>query len=218
MSVYFFILAWFIMGWHDCKGTFGVLLSFQEKRELWGGQARDQSTSWGIIFSPSLLPLLSLSSPHPHFTQEVGLFGVADIPVSAFSGGEKRRLSVALGIFFLKKIIIHWLSAALAGNPKIVFLDEPVSSQVHPIMLYFYLVLLLLLYSCWTLNKTKLGNMKSFYIYFILCNFFNFIIIIQTTGMDPVSRHQVWEIIQKAKSGRVVILTTHSMCALFIFS
>eukprot|EP00026_Physarum_polycephalum_P000360 Phypoly_transcript_00360.p1 GENE.Phypoly_transcript_00360~~Phypoly_transcript_00360.p1 ORF type:complete len:1639 (+),score=219.92 Phypoly_transcript_00360:165-5081(+) len=74
--------------------------------------------------------------------EEVGLTGVADIPVSAFSGGEKRRLSVAL---------------ALAGNPKIVFLDEP------------------------------------------------------TTGMDPVSRHQVWEIIQNAKNGRVVILTTHSM-------
>eukprot|EP01116_Phalansterium_solitarium_P019772 TRINITY_DN564_c0_g1_i1.p1 TRINITY_DN564_c0_g1~~TRINITY_DN564_c0_g1_i1.p1 ORF type:complete len:832 (+),score=308.60 TRINITY_DN564_c0_g1_i1:104-2599(+) len=32
-----------------------------------------------------------------------------------------------------------------------------------------------------------------------------------TTGMDPVSRRQVWNLIQKAKQGRVILLTTHSM-------
>ena len=32
-----------------------------------------------------------------------------------------------------------------------------------------------------------------------------------TTGMDPISRRQVWEYIQKMKTGRVIILTTHSM-------
>lgn len=32
-----------------------------------------------------------------------------------------------------------------------------------------------------------------------------------TTGMDPVSRRQVWALIQELKSKRHVILTTHSM-------
>eukprot|EP00180_Rhodochaete_pulchella_P000725 Plantae.Rhodophyta-Rhodochaete_pulchella.ctg1555.p1 GENE.Plantae.Rhodophyta-Rhodochaete_pulchella.ctg1555~~Plantae.Rhodophyta-Rhodochaete_pulchella.ctg1555.p1 ORF type:complete len:774 (-),score=150.29 Plantae.Rhodophyta-Rhodochaete_pulchella.ctg1555:381-2429(-) len=32
-----------------------------------------------------------------------------------------------------------------------------------------------------------------------------------TTGMDPVSRRQVWEMIQEAKKGRVIVLVTHSM-------
>ncbi len=29
--------------------------------------------------------------------------------------------------------------------------------------------------------------------------------------MDPISRRQVWDIIQEAKRGRAVVLTTHSM-------
>jgi ABC-type multidrug transport system ATPase subunit len=32
-----------------------------------------------------------------------------------------------------------------------------------------------------------------------------------TTGMDPVSRRQVWDIIERAKKDRAVVLTTHSM-------
>ncbi|KNC54119.1 ABC transporter A family member 9 [Thecamonas trahens ATCC 50062] len=32
-----------------------------------------------------------------------------------------------------------------------------------------------------------------------------------TTGMDPVSRRQVWNLIQAKKAGRVIVLTTHSM-------
>ena len=32
-----------------------------------------------------------------------------------------------------------------------------------------------------------------------------------TTGMDPVSRRKVWEMIQRTKKGRAVVLTTHSM-------
>ena len=59
-----------------------------------------------------------------------------------FSGGMKRRLSMAI---------------AFIGDPKIVFLDEP------------------------------------------------------TTGMDPKNRRYIWELIQKMKAGRVVILTTHAM-------
>ena len=32
-----------------------------------------------------------------------------------------------------------------------------------------------------------------------------------TTGMDPVTRRSVWDAINRAKKGRVIILTTHSM-------
>ena len=32
-----------------------------------------------------------------------------------------------------------------------------------------------------------------------------------TTGMDPVTRRSVWDMIQRAKQGRVIMLTTHSM-------
>ncbi|XP_056861847.1 ABC transporter A family member 2-like [Raphanus sativus] len=32
-----------------------------------------------------------------------------------------------------------------------------------------------------------------------------------TTGMDPITRRHVWDIIQETKKGRVIILTTHSM-------
>ena len=32
-----------------------------------------------------------------------------------------------------------------------------------------------------------------------------------TTGMDPVTRRQVWDMIMRAKRGRVILLTTHSM-------
>jgi ABC-type multidrug transport system ATPase subunit len=58
------------------------------------------------------------------------------------SGGEKRRLSIAI---------------ALIGFGKVIFLDEP------------------------------------------------------TTGLDPEVRRLIWEIINKAKQGRTIILTTHSM-------
>lgn len=34
---------------------------------------------------------------------------------------------------------------------------------------------------------------------------------LQTTGMDPITRRHVWDIIQDAKKGRAIILTTHSM-------
>ena len=32
-----------------------------------------------------------------------------------------------------------------------------------------------------------------------------------TTGMDPLSKRRVWAMIQRAKGGRVMLLTTHSM-------
>jgi len=73
----------------------------------------------------------------------VGLVEKAAASVRTLSGGQKQRLS---------------LGCALAGDPELLFLDEP------------------------------------------------------TTGLDPQSRHQTWEIIEGLKArGRTVLLTTHYM-------
>jgi len=73
---------------------------------------------------------------------QVLLWDVKDKPSGKFSGGMRRRLSVAI---------------AAVGEPALIYLDEP------------------------------------------------------TTGLDPMSRREIWSVIQKLKKDRVVILTTHSM-------
>ncbi|KAI9174610.1 hypothetical protein LWI28_020100 [Acer negundo] len=74
----------------------------------------------------------------------VNLFngGVADKQAGKYSGGMKRRLSVAI---------------SLIGDPKVVYMDEP------------------------------------------------------STGLDPASRNSLWNVVKRAKQGRAIILTTHSM-------
>ncbi|EGR29336.1 hypothetical protein IMG5_158040 [Ichthyophthirius multifiliis] len=74
--------------------------------------------------------------------QEVNMFDRKNQRVGTFSGGQKRRISLAISII---------------GNPKIVILDEP------------------------------------------------------TTGMDPKTRREVWNIIREIKQNRSIILTTHAM-------
>lgn len=88
------------------------------------------------------LPLDSIKSVAEKSLAEVRLSKAAKVRAGSYSGGMKRRLSVAI---------------ALIGDPKLVILDEP------------------------------------------------------TTGMDPITRRHVWDIIQDAKKGRAIILTTHSM-------
>lgn len=74
--------------------------------------------------------------------ESVGLMEVKHARVMNYSGGMKRRLSVAISSI---------------GNPRIIFMDEP------------------------------------------------------TTGMDPVSRRDVWNLIQRLKRNKVIVLTTHAM-------
>lgn len=88
------------------------------------------------------LPPSTIKAAAEKSIAEVKLTHAARVRAGSYSGGMKRRLSVAI---------------ALIGDPKLVFLDEP------------------------------------------------------TTGMDPISRRHVWDIIEEAKKGRSVILTTHSM-------
>lgn len=74
--------------------------------------------------------------------KDVGLAYSGTLSVGQYSGGMRRRMSVALSSI---------------GDPKIILMDEP------------------------------------------------------TTGMDPVSKKAVWDLIQKLKGSRVIILTTHAM-------
>ncbi|KAI8472690.1 MAG: P-loop containing nucleoside triphosphate hydrolase protein [Monoraphidium minutum] len=68
--------------------------------------------------------------------------GVADKQAAQYSGGMKRRLSVAISFM---------------GNPLVVYLDEP------------------------------------------------------STGLDPASRRNLWDVVKANKAGRGMVLTTHSM-------
>lgn len=102
---------------------------------------------------------------------EVRLTEAARVRSRSYSGGMKRRLSVAI---------------ALIGEPKLVILDEP----VNKILFYFiFFPQSLTIFSFWS----------ELYLF------------LQTTGMDPITRRHVWDIIENAKKGRAVILTTHSM-------
>mmetsp|Transcript_40231 Transcript_40231/g.119957 ORF Transcript_40231/g.119957 Transcript_40231/m.119957 type:complete len:1026 (-) Transcript_40231:846-3923(-) len=74
--------------------------------------------------------------------KSVNLLNWRNKPAGKFSGGMKRRLSVAISFM---------------GQPKVVYLDEP------------------------------------------------------STGLDPASRRQLWEVVKGNREGRACILTTHSM-------
>ncbi len=74
--------------------------------------------------------------------KNVSLTDFEDRLTKGLSGGEKRRLSIAI---------------ALLGDPAVVFLDEP------------------------------------------------------TTGLDPEVRRLIWNIVNEARLGRTIVLTTHSM-------
>merc|ERR1740123_1962737 len=73
---------------------------------------------------------------------DVGLSGKENSYSSTLSGGQKRKLSLAL---------------AFIGDPSIIFLDEP------------------------------------------------------TSGMDPAARRKTWDLVEKYKQNRCIVLTTHDM-------
>jgi ABC-type multidrug transport system ATPase subunit len=106
---------------------------------------------WGELTAAEHMTMFSMiKGVHPEDIEEmtdellgsVGLLEVKHARVMNYSGGMKRRLSVAISSI---------------GNPRIIFMDEP------------------------------------------------------TTGMDPVSRRDVWNLIQKLKRNKVIVLSTHAM-------
>lgn len=126
-------------------------------RRTWEGNERELRELLGISLQETRLSekltvretvnLFSSFYHYPastqHVLEELSLTEKADAMVGKLSGGQKQRLAVA---------------TALAGNPKILFLDEP------------------------------------------------------TTGLDPQSRRQLWEIVRGFQQhGGTVLLTTHYM-------
>ncbi len=118
----------------------------RELRELLGISLQETRLSEKLTVRETLR-LFSSFYEHPGSPQavmeEMALTEKADTWVGKLSGGQRQRLAVA---------------AALVGNPKILFLDEP------------------------------------------------------TTGLDPQSRRQLWDIVRQFQQrGGTVLLTTHYM-------
>eukprot|EP00246_Nothoceros_aenigmaticus_P013513 TRINITY_DN4700_c0_g1_i2.p1 TRINITY_DN4700_c0_g1~~TRINITY_DN4700_c0_g1_i2.p1 ORF type:complete len:623 (-),score=94.49 TRINITY_DN4700_c0_g1_i2:787-2430(-) len=124
-------------GINNIRSFMGVCPQFDI---LWESLSAKEHLS--LFASIKGLPSSEIKSVASDLLAQVKLSDAANIRSGSFSGGMKRRLSVAI---------------ALIGDPKIVFLDEP------------------------------------------------------TTGMDPITRRYVWDIIETAKKGRAMVLTTHSM-------
>ncbi|XP_021733802.1 ABC transporter A family member 2-like isoform X2 [Chenopodium quinoa] len=120
------------------------------------------------------LPPASTKEAVKKSLEEVRLTNSAKVRAGSYSGGMRRRLSVA---------------SALLGDPKLVILDEPVK------------------YSSNVSQLISLSDFQESFEAFTTDILFE----LQTTGMDPISRRHVWDIIENAKRGKVVILTTHSM-------
>ncbi|XP_062116462.1 ABC transporter A family member 2-like [Humulus lupulus] len=95
-----------------------------------------------IFSSIKGIPPASIQSVIQNSLEEVRLTEAANVRAGSYSGGMRRRLSLAISFI---------------GDPKLVILDEP------------------------------------------------------TTGIDPITRRHVWDIIQEAKKERAILLTTHSM-------
>ena len=129
---------------------FDITQQIEEIRQIMG-VVPQFDILWGELTATEHMMIFSMiKGVHPddiekmtdELLQSVGLLQVKNARVMNFSGGMKRRLSVAISSI---------------GDPRIMFLDEP------------------------------------------------------TTGMDPVSRRDVWNLIQKLKRNKIIILTTHAM-------
>ncbi|KAK9104965.1 hypothetical protein Scep_021809 [Stephania cephalantha] len=114
------------------KNLKGAALTQQKLKDIFAGNALESNSE----VKENMAVEDSLKS--------VNLFhgGVGDKHAGKYSGGMKRRLSVAI---------------SLIGDPKVVYMDEP------------------------------------------------------STGLDPASRNNLWNVVKRAKQDRAIILTTHSM-------
>ena len=118
--------------------------------------------------------------------EEVRLADVSNRAAGSFSGGMKRRLSVAI---------------SLMGNPRVVFMDEPTTGARFPPLSCFHRV---------SLSPEPVERCSQCLCIIATCRR-QPCIPPHSPGMDPISRRHVWDVIEQAKQDRAIILTTHSM-------
>jgi ABC-2 type transport system ATP-binding protein len=118
----------------------------QALRERLGVQLQETQFSEKVTVEETIALFRSFFRAGPAIEEIIGLVQLEEkrsARVGTLSGGQKQRLSVA---------------CALAGDPELLFLDEP------------------------------------------------------TTGLDPQSRRQLWDLVERLRaSGRTIVLTTHYM-------
>lgn len=124
-------------GMSAIRGLVGVCAQFDS---LWNALSAKEHLH--LFASIKGLPTTTRKSEVKRLLADVDIDKIANVRAGSYSGGTRRRLSLAI---------------ALIGDPKLLILDEP------------------------------------------------------TTGMDPVTRRRIWNVIENAKQGRSIILTTHSM-------
>ncbi|KAK9996016.1 hypothetical protein SO802_020702 [Lithocarpus litseifolius] len=111
--------------------------------------------------------------------KSVNLFngGVGDKKAGKYSGGMKRRLSVAI---------------SLIGDPKVNFISVQSTLPHETFCGYENLLSFYLRSNSWKICKVVYMDEPS-------------------TGLDPASRSNLWNVVKRAKQNRAIILTTHSM-------
>jgi ABC-type multidrug transport system ATPase subunit len=83
------------------------------------------------------IPPSELGDEVARLLKEVELTEAKDMRSASYSGGMRRRLSVAVGMYRTQNggclcmgmTNVFFLCSALIGDPKIVFLDEPVRTS-----------------------------------------------------------------------------------------
>jgi len=125
---------------HELRQVQGMMGICPQHDVLWSELSASEHLR--LFAGLSLVASSAIADRIAYFLEAVDLVEWRDKPCGTYSGGMRRRLSVA---------------CSLIADPRVVYLDEP------------------------------------------------------TTGMDPVNRRGVWDVIEKAKKNRVVVLTTHAM-------
>ena len=110
--------------------------------------------------------------------KSVNLFhgGVGDKQAGKYSGGMKRRLSVAISLIGDPKVCINFCTIYDS-----IFLCKFSLNILPPV--YF------LWYDSWNFWKVVYMDEPS-------------------TGLDPASRNNLWNVVKRAKQGRAIILTS----------
>ncbi|CAI5486914.1 unnamed protein product [Closterium sp. Naga37s-1] len=181
------------MGAADWSGAPHVLRAVEEPARLTG---REHLLFYGRLknlHGSSLAAAVDASLAGVHLLKE------ADKPVQQYSGGMKRRLSVAI---------------LLIGDPLVVYMDEPSTGLDPSSRMHLWNVVKRAKKNCAIVLTTQhgagplvqdapveRGEASEEALRYCAHN----------TGLDPSSRMHLWNVVKRAKKHCAIVLTTHSM-------